>query len=72
MITLGYTLNTPNLKYLDKVRIYGSAKDVFTLTQFSGVDPSSYQVNGLTPGGVGSRTYYPTTRQFIVGVQIDF
>lgn len=72
MITLGYTLNTPNLKYLDKVRIYGSAKDVFTLTQFTGVDPSSYQVNGLTPGGVGSRTYYPSTRQFIVGVQIDF
>jgi len=72
MLTLGYTLNTPKLRFLDKVRVYGTVKNVFTLTKFSGVDPSTYQVNGLTPGGQGSRTYYPSTRQFILGVQLDF
>lgn len=72
MLTLGYTLPTPSCRFLDRLRIYGTVKNVFTITKFSGVDPSTYQINGLTPGGQGSRTYYPSTRQFIVGVQLDF
>lgn len=72
MVTLGYTIKTPKARFLDRIRIYGSVKNVFTITKFSGVDPSTYQVNGLTPGGQGSRTYYPSTRQFIMGVQVDF
>lgn len=72
MVTLGYTLPTPKCRFLDKFRVYGTVKNVFTLTKFSGVDPSTYQVNGLTPGAQGLRTYYPSTRQFIVGVQLDF
>ena len=71
MLTLGYTLDT-KCKYLNRVRVYGTAKNVFTITKFSGVDPSTYQVNGLTPGATGSRTYYPSSRQFILGVQLDF
>lgn len=72
MVTLGYTLPTAKCRFLDRLRVYGTVKNVFTLTKFSGVDPSTYQVNGLTPGAQGSRTYYPSTRQFIVGVQLDF
>lgn len=72
MVTLGYTLPTPKCRFLDRFRVYGTVKNVFTLTKFSGVDPSTYQVNGLTPGAQGSRTYYPSTRQFIVGLQLDF
>lgn len=72
MVTLGYTLPTPKCRFLDRLRVYGTVKNVFTITKFSGVDPSTYQVNGLTPGAQGSRTYYPSTRQFIVGVQLDF
>lgn len=72
MITLGYTLRLPQCRFLDRVRVYGSVKNVFTLTKFSGVDPTSYDVNGLEPGATGSRSYYPQTRQFIAGVQIDF
>lgn len=72
MLTLGYTLPTPKCRFLDRLRVYGTVKNVFTITKFSGVDPSTYQVNGLTPGGQGSRTYYPSTRQFIVGLQLDF
>lgn len=71
VLTLGYTLE-PKLKFLSKVRVYGTAKNLFTLTKFSGVDPSTYQVNGLEPGATGSRTYYPSTRQFVLGVQVDF
>ena len=49
MMTLGYTLNLKDCPYLDRVRVYGTMKNIFTITKFSGVDPSSYQVNGLTP-----------------------
>ena len=72
MITLGYTLNLPTCRFLNRIRVYGTVKNVFTLTKFSGVDPSTYQVNGLEPGAQGSRSYYPSTRQFIGGIQVDF
>ena len=72
MVTLGYTLKPENCRFVERIRLYGTMKNVFTLTKFSGVDPSTYQVNGLTPGGQGSRTYFPSTRQFILGMQIDF
>lgn len=50
MLTLGYTFN-PQWKYLKKLRVYGTGKNLLTFTKFSGVDPSTYQVNGLNPGG---------------------
>jgi len=71
MVTLGCTLPV-NSKFISKLRIYGTARNLATITRFSGVDPASYEVNGLYPGGNGSRTYYPQTRQFIVGLQVDF
>ncbi len=72
MLTLGYTLNLQKARFINKIRVYGTVHNVFTLTKFSGVDPSTYQVNGLTPGATGSRTYFPSTRQFMFGVQVDF
>jgi len=70
-VSLGYTLDMKK-KYLSSVRIYATATNLFTITKFSGVDPSTYQMNGLTPGATGSRTYYPSTRQFMLGLQVDF
>lgn len=72
MVTLGYTFKPRDWRFIDRVRVYATGKNLFTLTKFSGVDPSTYQVNGLTPGAQGSRTYFPSTRQFIVGLQVDF
>lgn len=72
MLTLGYTLNLQKARFINKIRFYGTVHNVFTLTKFSGVDPSTYQVNGLTPGATGSRTYFPSTRQFMLGLQVDF
>lgn len=72
MLSLGYTLNLQKARFINKIRVYGTVHNVFTLTKFSGVDPSTYQVNGLTPGATGSRTYFPSTRQFMLGVQVDF
>lgn len=72
MLSVGYTLNLQKARFINKIRLYGTVHNVFTLTKFSGVDPSTYQVNGLTPGATGSRTYFPSTRQFMFGVQVDF
>ncbi|MBQ5982115.1 MAG: TonB-dependent receptor [Prevotella sp.] len=72
MVTLGYTFQPKEWRFLDRIRLYATAKNLITLTKFSGVDPSTYQVNGLTPGAQSSRTYFPSTRQFIVGMQVDF
>ena len=72
MVTVGYTFQPKNWRFLDRVRIYATGKNLLTLTKFSGVDPATYQVNGLTPGAQGSRTYFPSTRQLIVGLQVDF
>lgn len=72
MITLGYTLPLEKCRFANRLRVYGTMKNVFTITKFSGVDPSTYQVNGLPPGAQGSRSYYPSIRQLIIGVTLDF
>ncbi len=71
-VTLGYSLNL-NRKFIDRFRVFGTARNLYTLTRFEGVDPSTYEVNGLTPGTFGgSYNYYPSAFQFIFGVQIGF
>lgn len=71
MVNLGYNLKLNN-KYLSNIRLYLTGRNLFTFTGFTGVDPATYDVNGLHPGATGSRNYYPTTRQIIFGAQIDF
>ncbi len=70
-ISLGYTWKV-NARFLDQVRVNFTAKNLATFTRYSGLDPAGIQVNGLTPGATGSRTYYPNCRQFILGLQLDF
>ena len=71
-ITLGYTMNL-NKKYIEKIRLFGTANNLYTFTKFTGVDPSTYEVNGLTPGTFGGGyNYYPSAFQFILGLQVSF
>ncbi|CAK7084595.1 MAG: TonB-dependent receptor SusC [Parabacteroides sp.] len=72
VVTLGYRFNINN-KWLESIRLYATGKNLATITGFSGVDPSSYQLNGLTPGtNNGTRNYYPTTIQMLFGLQLEF
>lgn len=71
-ISLGYTRSFEN-QYLEKIRAFVTASNIYTLTRFTGVDPSVYPVNGMTPGTFGgSCTYYPSALQIVVGLQIGF
>ena len=70
--SLGYTFHIDR-KYLDKIRLYITGNNLWTFTTFPGVDPSTYPVNGLTPGTYGGDySYYPSTYQIIMGVQVSF
>lgn len=71
-ISLGYTYNF-NMKFIEKIRAFVTASNIYTLTRFTGIDPSIYPVNGLTPGTFGgSIAYYPSAFQMVVGVQLGF
>lgn len=71
MVSLGYTWKV-NARFLDELRVDFTAKNLATMTRYSGIDPASVQVNGLEPGATGSRTYYPSCRQFILGLRLSF
>ncbi len=60
-ITLGYTLNKIKNTTL---RLYGSVQNVFTITDYDGLDP---EINlGI------DNNFYPRPRSFVMGVNIDF
>ncbi|MCI2083181.1 MAG: SusC/RagA family TonB-linked outer membrane protein [Bacteroidales bacterium] len=71
VVDLGYKFKLKS-KYVENLRVYATGRNLATITGFTGVDPSTYQTNGLQPGATGSRNYYPSCRQVIFGVQIDF
>lgn len=71
LVTLAYTFKLDS-KYVDSIRLSLTGKNLVTITAFTGVDPATYSTNGLTPGATGSRNYYPTSRQFLAGLQIGF
>lgn len=70
-ITLGYTFKPKSCKLLESMRVYLSAKNVFTLTGYEGNDPSIVDVNGITPG-VDSNSAYPTATQLTLGLTLRF
>ena len=73
VLTLGYNFKPRENRFASNIRLYATGKNLLTLTRFNGVDPATYQVNGLTPGTFGgSKNYYPSATQLLVGVQIDF
>jgi TonB-linked SusC/RagA family outer membrane protein len=68
-ITLAYSfsLNSPVVK---KLRVYSTANNVLTITGYKGLDPEVY-MGGITPG-IDNQNFYPKTRTFMFGVNIDF
>ena len=73
-LTLGYTLpeSLMNKVHIKNLRFYVTAYNVFCLTGYSGFDPevsTALQTN-LTPGVDYSA--YPKSRQFVIGVNLNF
>jgi hypothetical protein len=76
-VSLGYNWNAP-VKYITSARFYLTGRNLYTFSYWDTGDIESINVNGLTPGintdanGYGSREYYPSTMQIIVGLQLKF
>ena len=64
-ITVGYTLNTAHFKNL---RLYVSADNLLTLTNYSGYDPEVSTISGLAEGI--DYTNYPRARTFSFGINV--
>ena len=70
-VTLGYTFRDCFNGWLNDIRVYVSANNVFTITGYKGRDPEIC-LNGLTPGHDTRNDHYPRARQILVGAQINF
>lgn len=76
-ITLGWS---PKLKtkWISHLRVYGTVKNVFTITGYSGLEVENINVTGLWPGlrsGANDSNpmdLYPATRNFTLGLQITY
>ena len=73
-LTLGYTIpkNIVGRIKLDNLRLYASAYNVFTWTNYSGFDPevSTRRKTALTPGVDYSA--YPKSRSIVFGLNLTF
>ncbi len=70
-VTLGYTVPLKNRRLIDSLRLFVSAKNVFTITGYSGTDPSAVTSTGITPG-IDVSSAYPTATQLTLGVTLRF
>lgn len=68
-ISLGYTL--PNIKGINQMRIYVSANNAFTLTNYTGFDPEVNNFGNANTQFIDNGTY-PIARSYIGGLQITF
>ena len=69
-ITLGYTF--PAMKWISSIRVYGSANNLFTVSNYSGFDPEVNSFgNSNTVLGVDNLVY-PIARSFLLGLQVSF
>jgi TonB-linked SusC/RagA family outer membrane protein len=69
LIQLGYTLpkGVSGKLGIDKIRLYLSAENVFTWTEYTGYDPEiGGDVSGIDKG------YYPQAKSYNVGINVQF
>ena len=76
-VTLGYNFKL-NSKWAKNLRVYATGQNLITITGYSGSDPDFIQDTGLGAGdegqrlGVQNRNAYPSTRSFLVGLNVGF
>ncbi|MCW3805623.1 SusC/RagA family TonB-linked outer membrane protein [Plebeiibacterium marinum] len=70
--TLSLSYNFGSIKdYIKGLRVYATCNNLMTITNYKGLDPE-VSLGGLTPG-IDSREYfYPRTRTFMLGLNINF
>lgn len=67
--TVGYTFS--KVAFLRNARVYASGLNLFTITNYKGIDPEGVSVTGFDPGN-DQRDKYPTTRTYTLGLNLTF
>ncbi len=70
-LTLGYNVPFKSNKWIEGLRIYFSAENLFTITGYKGLDPELQNDDPIS-SGIEWRDNYPTVRSFTVGLQATF
>ena len=70
-VTIGYNYTPKKREIFESLRVYLTAKNLFTLTSYEGNDPSIVPSTGITPG-VDSNSAYPQATQLSLGVTLRF
>jgi len=72
-ILLGYTFNKSIVQKagMESCRVYVQVANLFTATKYSGLDPEINGRSGVTEFGIDEGSY-PSTRQFLVGLNLKF
>ena len=70
-VTLGYNFIPKKREILESLRVYLTAKNLFTLTSYKGNDPSIVTSTGITPG-IDSNSAYPQATNLTLGVTLRF
>lgn len=68
-LVFGYTLPESSNKFFSKVRVYAQAKNLLTLTDYSGYDP---EISGGILGTGIDRGAYPQARTLLIGLDLKF
>ncbi len=71
-ITLGYTFTPKGAlsNFIKKARIYANATNLFCITGYTGIDPEVD--NYFMAPGIDDRDKYPVTRNYTVGLSLNF
>lgn len=70
-LSLSYTFRNCFNDWIQGLTLYGTANNLFTITNYKGLDPE-VNMGGIDPGIDYRWSRYPHTRTFMVGVKINF
>ncbi len=69
-LTVGYTFNLKENKFIRSARIYATGQNLLTITKYSGQDPE-VNTTGVWDAGIDWCSFYPTVATFLIGVNIS-
>ena len=70
-LSLSYTFRNCFNDWIQNLTLYGTANNLFTITDYKGLDPE-VNLGGIDPGIDYRWSRYPHSRTFMVGVKINF
>ncbi len=69
-LSLGYTFGKMG-NWINSLKVYATCNNLFTITGYSGRDPE-INLGGLEPGMDRRTNFYPRTRTFMLGINVNF